>query len=175
MGTYTDAAFGHSLDLEGVFAVGKTLIDCEGFHPYADGGYPEFTRELLKSSWNHPKPFLRSVVLESDLFLLWLYPRGGALHHHEVKWWVFAENGVMTSGLGREDVRSRSRTILRRFGSDRILYIPDSIGISELWQGAGIEQEEAYLREHCGPPLPWDVPLSPERYDSGWFRDDLPA
>ena len=175
MGTYVDAAFGHSGDLDQVFKIGTWLIEREGFRPNADAGCPEFSRAALQAAWESPSLIRNHLILESDQFLLWLYARGGKLHHVEVRWWAFAQNGLMDSGLGRDAVRERSRSIASRFQGDRILYIPDSRGINRLCDKVGIDEEEADLREHSGPPADWNEEVTDDNLRGKWFREELPG
>jgi hypothetical protein len=176
VGTYVYAVFGHCGDPARVLEIVRPLVEQEGFHLCPDlHGLPDLSLAALEVRWSRPSTKLvdGSLRLESDDCVLSLYPRGGAIYHSHVRWWAFASNGFMDSGLGRDSVRSRSRSLAGRFGSDRILYLPDSTCINRLPGGGGIEEEEAYLLE-IGPPFDWDHGVQDaEIYMRSWFRELL--
>jgi hypothetical protein len=173
MGTYVNAAFGHSGDPERIVEITRALIKDQGFELFRDGlGQPDLSVNSLIQRWTYKGPWNR-LHLENDRHTLYLCARGGVLCDSEVRFWVFASNGLMDNGLGREDVRRRTREIAGRFGGDRLLYVPDSTGINRLYDGVGIEEEEAFL-EGLRPPLPWNHAITDAGiYMMSWFRESL--
>ena len=169
MGTYVDAVFGHSGKAEEVEALCRSLSETRAYTPAADCGHPVLSAAAFEKEWARG----RSFVMHGPEVLLFLYAREACLHPMDIRWWAFAQNGKMNNGRGRAEVRERARGIAAGFGSDRILYLPDSCGPNATGLDGELDAEEASLREHFGPPTAWDVAVPDEKLHSCWFREDL--
>lgn len=166
MGTCVDAVFGHSGKAAEVEALCRTLV---GYEPAADLGHPVLSAAAIEKEWARG----RSFSLHGPEVLLFLYAREACLHHLDIRWWAFAQDGRMSDGRGRAEVRDRTRGIAARFAGDRILYLPDSCGPGATGLDGGAEVEEASLREHFGAPTTWDAPVPDEKLFACWFREGL--